>query len=100
MEKKIKIVLNKCYGGFSLSRKALLRLYELNSPFVSKDGKNFTHEYRDEDSRICPLLVQVVEEMGEESFGASAKLVVEELYLTMEISQYDGIETIKYIGYY
>jgi len=126
LEYKMKIVINECYGGFGLSNEAILRLLDLGSDYVKtieprdyygkdwekrfqndldgkrswgpiiKDGKIVLDEYRDQDARNCPFLIQVVEEMGEASFGNFAKLKIIEVPddLDLEIDNYDGVEHI------
>ena len=48
--------------------------------------------------RNDPVLVQVVEELGEESFGACAELKIVEIEKGrwFKIDEYDGLETIQY----
>ena len=96
-----KVVINKCYGGFSLSRMAAERLLETG--FEDEDLKRqLLGNIRDIDSyrphipRHHPLLVQVVEELGENASGSYANLQVvsidEDFY---QIDEYDGWETIE-----
>jgi hypothetical protein len=53
--KYTKLVINGCYGGFSLSREARTRMQELG----------YTFDYLKVVKRDDPVLVQVVEELGE-----------------------------------
>ena len=48
--------------------------------------------------RTDPTLVRVVEELGEESFGACAKLEIVDIEKGrwFKIDEYDGLETIQY----
>lgn len=103
----MKIVINTCFGSFELSKKAL----ELYS--VLKYGENFVEEsthylsihiqaddvivYDDCIERDDPLLVQVVEELGEQSWGKFSKLLVKEIPdgSAWEIEEHDGIETLR-----
>lgn len=144
-----KIVINKCYGGFSLSPLAVKRLAELNgkecyffklslgrgqdryepltikgadktmmwvafsvpNPLnvlpqeeIGEDGtyKNFNKKYRDIDltsrpeNRADPVLIRVVEELGEAASGEHAELKIVEVPdgVDWEIDEYDGMETI------
>ena len=54
-EKTIKVVINKRYGGFGISQKALMQLIELKNPFVEVTPVNeyFKHDatYRSERER-------------------------------------------------
>ena len=153
-----KIVINRCYGGFGLSAKAIQRLAELQGKpcyflerKLTNDGKHVTTEYiptdvagtekafswsaytvpdvsdlladqnrwseltNEErtasnarwneitlsdfhDDRANPLLVQVVEELGEEvASDRFAKLKVVEIPagIEWEIDEYDGLETVE-----
>lgn len=84
----MKIVINTRFGGFGLSEEAYARLQELGV----KDPWIF---YRDEN-RNNPLLVQVVEELGEKANGDHASLRVVEIPddVKWEIVEYDGNEHI------
>jgi hypothetical protein len=99
----IKVVYNECYGGFSLSRKAAERLYELGVKRMEEQlldiilEKYNSYYLSNEDcSRHDPRLVQVVEELGEEANGVHANLEIAELngnkYV---IEDYDGFESVK-----
>jgi len=135
----MKIVINGCFGGFSLSPKAVKRLAELNGkecyffegfkPKLPVDGfpsgmfwsaysvpnpptyGNWQDMTREEcvaankaieavsiescpDDRTDPLLIQVVEELGEEANGQCAKLKIIEIPdgMDYEIEEYDGNE--------
>ena len=82
-----KVVINNCYGGFGLSERAVQRYEELS-------GKAFP-EMSWDVSRHDTVLVQVVEELGDESNGENAALTVEEIPGNRyRIEEYDGIETI------
>jgi len=90
----MKIVLNTCYGGFSLSWKAVERLQELGHPealALSPFEKCYSGYLR-EIPRTDPLLVRVVEELGAEAAGRCAKLTVLETGLEKRIREYDGKE--------
>lgn len=146
----MKVVINRCYGGFSLSALAVKRLAELQGkachffkvPFgpekrqwepmsIEKcDGRfpiwtafsipnpqevlgGFDWHSATQDERVKhnelysslsldsrpddrgdPLLVQVVEELGEASYGGYANLKVVEIPddVDYEIDEYDGME--------
>lgn len=141
----MKVVINRCYGGFSLSPEAELKLYErgmteiatpvdeywpadakdVNGPF-GRNGNYGLHtklkEWREylanpgrgsfmldtftpdekfvlsarEVARDNPLLVAVVEEMGEAASGSCAELNVVEIPDGVDyvIEEYDGMEWI------
>lgn len=93
-----KVVINNCYGGFSISEKAVERLKELKKAKgwdVSEIGTHIDYDERiprhDED------LVKVVEELGPKASGICASVKVYELvYPIYRIEEYDGLESIKY----
>jgi len=84
-----KVVINNCYGGFGLSEKAIQRYNEISDRGIIDSWDAL------ELPRHDPVLVQVVEELGDESNGRNAALRLEEIpgnrYL---IEEYDGAETI------
>jgi hypothetical protein len=135
----MKLVINKCYGGFGLSDAAYERLGELGVPIKryteqkrgpdglyldepANDGEvifdrdltppeedSFSAlywQYRDakvqnrywetwlSENRAHPLLIRVVEEMGDAANGMHAKLAIVEIPDGTEygISEYDGVE--------
>lgn len=137
----MKVVINKCYGGFGLSAAAILRYAEIAGfkVFGYTDDHSTSYEKRmfnrvpmpikDEDDyfliywlkddlgeridnhslnhgcewfhdrdiqRHDPILIQVVEEMGENADGEHAELRIVEIPdgVEYEISDYDGIEHI------
>ena len=85
-----KIVYNACYGGFSLSEKAIKRYWEIKGEPCPEDWW-----YRGID-RADPILVQVVEELGESASGDFAKLKIRALVkgTPYRIDEYDGLEQV------
>lgn len=82
----MKIVVNRCYGGFSLSHEAAKKL-NLDSMWA-------------EVSRINPALVELVETDPAATSGKHAKLAVMEIpdeVTDWLIDEYDGFETILYV---
>lgn len=82
-----KIVINRCIGGFGLSKEALDLYNELA-------GTDYDW-YGQIKSRDCPHLVQVVEQLGSDKASDSyAKLKVVEVPDDIEwvIMDYDGSE--------
>jgi len=107
-----KVVINTCYGGFALSEKAMLRLRELGLP-EAQHGKFIGETYHNSEETIgtfCgflhdterndPLLVQVVEELGDEANGKFSKLKVVEVDddVKWEIDDYDGNEEVREVS--
>jgi len=86
----MKIVINKCFGGFSLSEKAEKRLRK-NAKITDKDW------YSRSVSRDDPFLVEIVETMGKKANGKFAELKVVEIPdgVDWEIEEYDGQEWVS-----
>lgn len=89
----MKVVINRCFGGFSLSEKA----YEyLGIPWdgygyaLGRDAHNLVKD------RTNPKLVECVETLGAEANGWAADLKVVTIPDDVEwyISDYDGLETV------
>lgn len=108
-----KIVLNKCYGGFSLSREAVLLAREISGnpewggscikgdvyyDDCSERHVEIDNDYGyiyDEVSRHDPVLVQVVETLGRQASGDLAELVVHQIKGSLyKIDEYDGMERV------
>lgn len=83
----MKIVINKCYGGYSLSREA----YE----FLGLTWDDCGYEFSEDRSN--PKLVECVETLGENANGDFAELRVVEIPddVDWEIEDYDGIEWVS-----
>jgi hypothetical protein len=109
-----KVVLNTDYGGFSLSRAAFLRLRELGSvpakqeaDYGEMDGYSVRNPGMWEAfcrnmSRTDPLLVQVIEELGDAAAGGMASLEILEVpddWKKWQILSNDGMESIKKIDH-
>ena len=134
----MKIVINSCYGGFSLSPKGERRYLELKglkSYFYKQTKYNYSNgktEFTRIDNiddvpdlffycttydqgktlpdypkdifhsrdlkRSDPILVQVVEELGAESFGKCANLEIVDIDKGrwFKINEYDGYESVQY----
>ena len=83
----MKVVINVCYGGFGLSQAVYDRYNELT-------GKNV--EYHFDITRDDTVLVQVVEELGQEANTRYSELRVVEIPdgTSWYIHEYDGKEEI------
>ena len=84
----MKLVLNKCYGGFRLSEKACELL------------KCSPYSYEEFDKRFAPALIDVVEKLGKEASAAMARLKIVEIpdnATDWDINEYDGAEKITYV---
>ena len=84
----MKIVINKCYGGFGLSDIALALYNELASSNI---------QYAFDIARNDPILVQVVETLGIEANGRFAKLHIVDIPddVQWQIDEYDGMESVE-----
>jgi len=87
MARYVKIAYNACFGGFSLSKEAVARYAELSGKAVDTSGGRNC-------DRADPLLVQVIEELGERANGACAKLALATVRKGTRyfIEEYDGSE--------
>lgn len=132
----MKIILNKCYGGFDVSKEAYmlyakkkgLELYQYASDFdnfkkciykktndealfknyfikdmgdnieISNEDYKKYNLYLNNEHRQDPILIEVVEELGDKASGRFGKLEVVEIpdNCYYKIDEYDGIETIYY----
>jgi len=107
----MKIVINSDFGGFGLSNEAFERyLIEKETPFRKvpnrygfyfyENGPNSVGDDTDimlwdmEIERNDPVLVRIVEEMGEDANGTHASLKIVEIPedVEWEIDEYDGCE--------
>ena len=106
----MKIVINKCYGGFGLSEEAVF-LYAkkkgLNLIVQRDKGLKINHYYLNEKKdgnyfserdiqRNDPILIEVVNELGEKADGFCSELKIVEIPDDVEwiIEEYDGKEWI------
>ena len=84
----MKIAINRCYGGFGLSDKAL-ELYNTLS-----DAKA---DYAFQIGRNNSILIQVIETLGTEANGRFSKLSIVEIPddVNWQIDEYDGMESVE-----
>jgi hypothetical protein len=94
---KVKVVINRCFGGFSLSKEAMEYLAErgnVEAQEVLKDRGIFGG-YLYDTPRHDPGLVETVEHLGDKASGTCAQLEVEVIegnkYI---IDEYDGAESV------
>jgi hypothetical protein len=131
----MKIVINRCFGGYGLSHEAIMRYLDLKGITVypeksegrwgywtywlvkpedrleEKEGESFytmtmderqdyNKRFSDETfgvediSRDDPVLIEVIEELGDAANGDCAELAIVEIPddVEWEISEYDGSE--------
>ena len=84
----MKVVINKCYGGFGLSARAVAMLREC--------GALNPEEYSGHIDRTNPDLIRVVETLGHLANDEFAKLKVVTIPdgISWYIHDYDGMESI------
>jgi hypothetical protein len=117
----VKVVINSCFGGFSISRKAVEKMREWGNEYALYEtlpGERWkdTGEINDggllsrwdsyylrgeagQIPRNDPHLVRVVEELGGDANGACAKLKIVEIPddVEWEIAEYDGSEHVAQV---
>ena len=82
----MKIVINSCYGGFSLSKEALEHFRK------ETGGKAGFYDFQID--RDHPVLIRIVEEWGDRANGPYSKLKIVEIpdEVNWVISEHDGSE--------
>lgn len=105
----VKVVYNNCFGGFGLSREAILLARELSGnpkwgdcvlkgeKYENGEKCDFEYGGTDNISRHDPILVKVVEKLGsKKASGMCAKLAIQELEdgSSYRVDEYDGSESI------
>jgi hypothetical protein len=101
----MKVVINRCYGGFGLSSEAHRIIAERKGwahacddwdvdYWYSEPGKAM---YAEDLARNDPDLVHIVEVLGPEANGRHAELKVVNIPddVVWHIHEYDGMETVK-----
>lgn len=86
----MKIVINKCFGGFNLSNEAV----EWMKANGAEDASPYSH--CDDFYRDDPVLIACVEALGNKANGDCAELKVVEVPdgVQVEIMEYDGKERV------
>lgn len=67
----MEIVVNRCFGGFCLSKKA----YE----FLGLEWDGYGFKYNDDKSRTDEKLIECIETLGDEANGRCTRLEVIEI---------------------
>lgn len=92
----MKVVINRCYGGFGLSEEALRALCERKGLEYSENCW-YDEEKLYDTNRDDADLVAVVEQLGDDANGPCAKLVIVEIpddVVQWDICEHDGNEWI------
>jgi len=102
----MKVVINTCFGGFSISRKAAEHMAAAGSKRAQKElskskpdrfsGYGYVNGMDGGYDRIDPLLVGAVEALGSSASGSCSQLSVVEIPdgTDYTIEEYDGAEHI------
>ena len=86
-----KVVINTCFGGFGLSEADEARYNEIA---LSRGMDEIESVY--DLSRHCPILVQVVEELGSDASGFCSELCIVQIPGNRyKVREYDGAESIE-----
>lgn len=114
----MKVAVNSCYGGFSISEEAGKLLKEKGVKILFKGDKYEGGEIVDkfygypsnedfgiEDEnyrkwRADPRLIEVIEKLGDKANGVHAEIRIAEVPddIEWEFDEYDGIETVREKG--
>jgi hypothetical protein len=93
-EEEIEILLNICYGGWNISKKAI-ELYKLRSPSFNVTENDFDYYFNRHD----PILVQIYKELGNEFDNKYSKTKIKKIIKKYEnyydIDEYDGKECVR-----
>lgn len=83
----MKVVINKCYGGFGLSRIA-------EELYKERKGITDPNWYYYDIPRDDPILVEMVETMGDQVNGSCSDLRIVEIPddVNWQVDEYDGHE--------
>jgi hypothetical protein len=89
---RMKVVINKCYGGFGLSKEGMM--------YINKQKKLNGLKpcaYAGDLERNDPLLVETVEKLGVKANDNYSKLKVVDIPddVYWEIEDYDGLECVR-----
>jgi hypothetical protein len=93
-EEEIEILINICYGGWNISKKAI-ELYKLRNPNYNLTENEFDYYF----NRHEPILVQIYKELGDDFDGKYSKTKIKKILKKYEnyydIDEYDGKECVK-----
>jgi hypothetical protein len=110
----MKVAINRCWGGFGLSDEAIELCIEYGMTCVDHKDKShesadfvtfnrrkdnyYAHHSHEHEFRTHPVVIRVIEELGDEANGPRAELDIVEIPFDScdgwYIDDYDGKETI------
>lgn len=99
--KTYKVVVNRCYGGYSVSNQAIRYLNKkYGMEYDEYEWGSVERLYLKSDiERHDPRLIDVVETLGKKASGDCAKLEIQEICSPIyRISEYDGLESVQTPG--
>ena len=99
----MKVALNKCHGGFSVSRAVIEELgFDLDKQHAYAGAYYLKNEDfgiesdNDDIYRADPRLIAAIEKVGvEKASGPCAKIEIEDVILEWSILEYDGKEHVE-----
>jgi hypothetical protein len=106
----MKIVINRCFGGFSISKEAVeymaingheqAKSVLLTEKSLERDGSaGYSWPYfQNQFDRQDNILIQAVETLKEKANGPNSKLKVVEIEISYDIIDRDGMETVQIYG--
>jgi hypothetical protein len=85
----MKVAINRCFGGFGLSREAY--------KFLGIPWDKYGFKYNDYDKRTDPELIRCIETLGRSASGSLANVIVVTIPndIEWEIDDYDGQESVE-----
>jgi len=94
-EEEIEILINICYGGWNISKKAI-DLYKLRNPNFNVYESDFDYYFHRNDV----ILIQIYKELGDDFDGGKhSKTGIKKIPKKYEnhyiISEYDGLESVE-----
>lgn len=104
----MKIAINKSYGGFILSEKAMKRYIQLSNLDIVFENGEFYTGFVDPDNLFCdsdiarndPILIKVIEELGGDASYKYSDIIIKEIPDNVDwvIIEDHGKETVQING--
>ena len=84
----MKIAINRCWGGFGLSKKAL--------QYLGSEWDGYGYRCDDNRIRMNAKLIECIEKLGEKANGECSEIKIVEIPDDVEwyIDDYDGMESV------
>lgn len=116
----MKIALNRCFGGFSLSKECLKMVFDglgdderkrlFEKPWMKNpnadpgdyvlviDGMCWHPKYDSVEFRTHHWVIRCIEELGIRANGPCADIEISNIVSEIEINDYDGRESVSVVG--